>query len=917
MAFVRPMGAESVAYHEATVLGREDDHPGAALDYYGSRGETPLRWGGRGTRLLGLSGSVESRDYKAIYGPGGAADPDTRIRLANTKRPGMELVVSAHKSVAELGVIGRADDMHAILDAERDATLEYLEQLMCERGGRRGRAATPSPTGGLVYAHTRHATTRAGDPGPHDHVLVANVCAMFDERGGWKGAHTALIREHVHAATAAGRMAAARKAIELGYGIVPDNGPSGRLRHWAIAGVAQEVMDLHSKRSDEIDDALDEAGFHSYRARGIAARTSRSAKRFEAVDDLVPRWRQELTDIGWHPDRIIDSIRNADSQRIAPEVLHPADVRAIVDHLLGPDGPLAAQKVFSRRDVMVEAAPFLYGLDPGELDRVVDAVLDHGAAIPLVRRPAADEQPFAPACVLAIETAIARSIERAAVRQGAPSASSEQVAAALEWKESTLGHRLTSGQRAAVEAICTSGRGIDVIVGVAGSGKTTALDAARTAFQAAGYRVVGTATSGQAAQTLGAEAQVNSSTVASLLWRLDHGSAQLDESTVVILDEAGMTDDHDLLRLVTAADMARAKIVLVGDHRQLGAVGPGGGLEGVVDRHVVHVLDENVRQRNPAEISALAQLRDGDVCEAVGWYLRQGAVELEPRRSAALAACAHGWTEDINAGYDTTMLAWRRTSVDALNALGRAHWDRAGRLTGPELQASGGRGYRAGDRVVTLAPSDDRSLVTSTRATVVAVEPDKHALTIELTDGSRHELAGDELAHDRLTHGYAVTVHRSQGATHDTAHVLEDGGGRELAYVKMSRARSRTTVYAVADDLDQVETDLRREWGTERRQRWAIDTGTPVTDLLEVANSYAVAPTESMALRLARVDHERDVLWSSIPMDESADLAPDIQRITWLDLNPAVKARLDMLEFERNELAHGLEPPAAGLGLSR
>ena len=218
---------------------------------------------------------------------------------------------------------------------------------------------------------------------------------------------------------------------------------------------------------------------------------------------------------------------------------------------------------------------------------------------------------------------------------------------------------------------------------------------------------------------------------------------------------------------------------------------------------------------------------------------------------------------------------------------------------------------------MTLAPSDDRSVVTSTRATVVAVDVDRHALAIEMTDGRQHELAGDELSHDRLAHGYAVTVHRSQGATHETAHVVEDGGGRELAYVKMSRARDRTTVYAVADDLEQVETDLRREWGTERRQRWAIDTGTPMTDLLEVENSYAVAPTESMALRLARVDHERDVLWSSIPMYESAGVSPEIQRIEWLDLNPAFKARLDMLEFERNELARGLDPPTVAVGLSR
>ena len=90
-------------------------------------------------------------------------------------RPGMELVVSPGKSVAELGVIGRAEDMHAILDAETAATLEYLDQVTREQGGRRGRAQVRTPTGGLTWAVSRHATTRAGDPQPHDHVLVANV----------------------------------------------------------------------------------------------------------------------------------------------------------------------------------------------------------------------------------------------------------------------------------------------------------------------------------------------------------------------------------------------------------------------------------------------------------------------------------------------------------------------------------------------------------------------------------------------------------------------------------------------------------------------------------------------------------------------------------------------------------------------
>jgi len=104
----------------------------------------------------------------------------------------MELVISAHESVAELGVIGRAEDMHQIMDAECDATLAYFESVTRTGGGRRGRAAVPTATSGLVFAVTRHATSWAGDPWPHDHVLVANVIEMLDEAGGWKAATTAL-----------------------------------------------------------------------------------------------------------------------------------------------------------------------------------------------------------------------------------------------------------------------------------------------------------------------------------------------------------------------------------------------------------------------------------------------------------------------------------------------------------------------------------------------------------------------------------------------------------------------------------------------------------------------------------------------------------------------------------------------------
>jgi hypothetical protein len=128
-------------------------------------------------------------------------------------------------------------------------------------------------------------------------VLLANVLEMKDGHGGWKAADTALWREHLRAATMVGR-AAARVAVELGYRIEADPGPSGRLGHWRIAGVPGEVMELHSKRAAQIEAECQRRGEASYRARGVAARTTRRAKGHGAEDELVSRWRAELDEAG-------------------------------------------------------------------------------------------------------------------------------------------------------------------------------------------------------------------------------------------------------------------------------------------------------------------------------------------------------------------------------------------------------------------------------------------------------------------------------------------------------------------------------------------------------------------------------------------------------------------------------------------
>jgi conjugative relaxase-like TrwC/TraI family protein len=864
---MRMMGADSVAYHRDTVLARGDDHPGQAMAYYASRGETPLRWGGRGASGLGLQGAVTEAQYEALFGPGGACDPTTGERLVTTKRPGLELVISAHKSVAELGVIGRAEDMHRIMDAERDATLAYLDQVTAVVGGRRGRGAQRTPTEGMIYATTRHATSRAGDPCPHDHVLVANLVRMADARGGWKAADTALWREYVHAATMVGRVASAQRAVELGYGIVADGGPSGRLGHWAIAGVPSEVMDAHSKRAAEITAEMERSGHDSYRARNVAARATRDPKRHAAIGELLPRWEAEIAEVGWSAERMAAEVDRAATERRLPSPkLSDYELRRAAEAALDPDGALAARKVFTKREVIVAVAPDLYGRNLSELGRVVRRTLADPEAVPLLRTAGAHQRAYATATTIAREEAIAHCVESQVSRPDAPAVSAEEAEAAVARAQFALYRPLTAGQRGAVEGILTSGRGVELVVGVAGSGKTTALAAARDGFEAAGYELVGTSTSGQAARTLGREAGIDPSrTLASLNWRIAHDSLHLSPRHVAVLDEAAMTDDAALLAFLEAARHAGTKVVMVGDPRQLSAVGPGGGFEALVSRFgAVHVLSENVRQIDPAERVALAQLRSGEVGEAVDWYAANGRIAVSPDRDTALQATVEAWAADVRVGANPAMYAWKRANVAELNRRGRVAWEELGRLSGPELVV-GDVGYRTGDRIVTLAPGARGEIVTSECGTVLAVDVARREMAATMDDGRLQRFAEEDLGADHLAHGYAVTAHRSQGATVRRAQAFEDGGGRELAYVKMSRAWESTTVHVVADSVDQAVEDLKGSWSHSRRIGWAIDQGTPAPGL--PVQPAKEPDREPPGLRHARLVAERQALRAAVPGD--------------------------------------------------
>ncbi len=99
VAWMRMMRMDSVGYHEHTVAHRGDDPVSGALEYYASRGETPMGWGGEGAAWLGQYGEVDIEEWRAVFGSGGARHPVSGERFVTRLRPGMELVVSPHKSV--------------------------------------------------------------------------------------------------------------------------------------------------------------------------------------------------------------------------------------------------------------------------------------------------------------------------------------------------------------------------------------------------------------------------------------------------------------------------------------------------------------------------------------------------------------------------------------------------------------------------------------------------------------------------------------------------------------------------------------------------------------------------------------------------------------------------------------------------
>ncbi len=416
--------------------------------------------------------------------------------------------------------------------------------------------------------------------------------------------------------------------------------------------------------------------------------------------------------------------------------------------------------------------------------------------------------------MLSVEQRLERSAERLAGRAGRE-VSPAAVGGALAAGESR-GLILSESQRDALAHISGPGD-LAIVVGYAGTGKSAMLGVAREAWEAQGYQVRGAALSGIAAESLEGGSGIGSRTIASL----EHGWAQgrdaLTARDVLVIDEAGMIGSRQMERVLSAADLAGAKVVLVGDAEQLQAIEAGAAFRALTERHGAAEITEIRRQREGWQREATRELATGRTAAALDRYEAAGMVRGHDTREAARSALVDGW-DALRQGRpeaSQVMLAHTRADVAELNQLARGRMRDAGALGADQVVQTerGERAFAPGDRVMFLR--NERSIGVKNGSLGTVEKIDAASLAVRLDGADRREVRFDLKDYAQIDHGYASTIHKSQGVTVDHGHLLaSDGLDRHAAYVGMSRHRETLAVhYGKGDfkDRDQLTRTLSRE----------------------------------------------------------------------------------------------------------
>ncbi|TQM61740.1 MobF family relaxase [Humibacillus xanthopallidus] len=884
-------------YLMSSVARMDQAGPAAGLQAYYAANGTPPGWF-LGAGLAGLNngqgvqaGSVVTEEHlwrmlgmlqDPVTGEQlGQAPPTHRAQdvddLGRPKKApqtvaGFDLTFSAPKSVSVAWALADDPTRARIYGAHRralEAVIGYGEsQVFATRMGKGG--VIQEDIRGIVATAFDHWDSRAGDPQLHTHVVVLNrVQAVAD--GAWRTLDSkALYRAAVGMSELYNGVLADELTAELGWGWTPEQRRRSAEPKWEVDGVPQPLREHFSQRSNAIETAKDDlvAAFARSHGRQPTAReviklrqqatlATREDKHVRPLRELINKWKDRARPfVGADPDTWVGNLTKLTPPRLVAAVnLDDGMLRDVATVVLTQVANKRA--TFTRANLLAETFRELHGvrfatpadrvavaektatyaaeravmLTPPEVGRVPD-VLKRADGSSKFR--ARNSEIYATQELLDAE---ARLLEAAAALD-APTAPlpaehnrAETVAA---------GRKVLSGeQAAAVSAVLTSGRRLDLIVGAAGTGKSTTMVGVRAAWEAAHGpgSVIGLAPSAAAAEVLADAVGVPTENTAK--WITEHrrlperrqeieayadrmAGAYPSQATrelqkqaaassaayarfclrpgqLVIVDEASMAATMDLDYITTAAERAGAKVLLVGDWAQLSPVQAGGSFKLLADtRRDAPALHDVRRFRHEWERVASLKLRAGRPSVAAA-YMGRGRVESGSREDM-IDLIFDGWLTDVRAGRASLMLAADAETVADLNARAHAYRVEVGEVAAEGVRVAEGVVVGVGDVVVTR--HNQRSLVTGRGWVkngddwiVQCTERDGSMRVQRAGGGAVAQLPATYVqAHVEL--GYASTAHRAQGRTVDTAHAyVSTATVREPLYVMVTRGRESNRLY--------------------------------------------------------------------------------------------------------------------------
>ncbi len=781
MLSVSKIGAGASASAVAAYHEKESEKAGNREDYYSA--EKSGVWKGEMARELGIEGKrIEKGELLA--GMQGY-NPKTGEALAKNAgeahKAGWDCTFSAPKSVSMAWAFGDEKTRQALEAAHSKAVeraLDYTQHdtrafTNKDRAGENAGAAAEK----LMIATYQHGASREGDPQLHSHCIVMNMTqrengttAALDMDMRWKMAMGAAYRAEL-----------AAELQKQGYQIERDKDS------FRIADVSKEHEAEFSKRREQIEKSLKESGHYGAAAASVAALSTRKTKEL-TPEQLEASWKQAAKEIGWkNPSTDPQHQPVAEPMPTHAELLGKLTVQAstMTEQQLQAEVFREAQGKLSLEEAKAYLSDLKASPEIVHLEASKPSMLQRGTTHDQENRYTSRE-------MWQLEKNMGEQAGRMAGE------CDHQVKDA-SLQAATASRTLSDEQKAALKHITQDSGRIAVVQGTAGAGKSYMLDAAREAWERDGYTVRGAALAGKAAEGLEKSSAIPSQTIHSLAHELQQGKTTLDAKTVIVIDEAGMVGSRQMAALVDRADQAGAKVVLVGDTRQLQPIDAGGAMRSIQERVGRAEMNEIRRQQTEEGRQMVQDLAAGRSDKALEALDKAGCIREYQNRDQVRQGAAKEVVSDLKEGKSAILLAETRAEVHKINQLAREDAKTAGLVKGgdkPFQTERGERQFADGDRVIFL--KNDRQLGVKNGTTGTIEKAQEGRITVKTDDGKTVKV--NEVGYRDIDHGYAMTVHKSQGVTVDRAHYVPGQmSHRELAYVAASRHRESVHIHTTTD----------------------------------------------------------------------------------------------------------------------